>query len=298
MKKTALAAVFFAAVLALPGAAATRRRTVHHSGLFPPIQHVFLVILENQDAGRILTRPFGGRLAASGAVLANDHCIAHPSQPNYIALVAGSTWGVDSDTTADLDVPHIGDLLEAAGRSWRVYAERYPGNCSTIHATNDLLYVRRHVPFLGFKNVVSNHQRCVSHVVNATQLDADIATGQLPNFAMYIPDQDHNGHNTGIDAADAWLESRFGPLLHDARFTSGTLFVLTFDESNDVSTTAITTIFAGAGVKPDTVSTRRYDHYDLLRTIEELFHTGTLHQMDETTGERISDVLSADALAQ
>jgi phospholipase C len=249
--------------------------------------------MENTDAGRILRRPFGGRLAAQGAVLDNYHCITHPSQPNYIALAAGSTWGVEDDLTATLDVPHIGDLFEAAGLSWRVYAERYPGGCFTEHSADDLLYVRRHVPFLGFENVTRNEQRCRTHVVNATQLDADIASGQLPAFAMYIPDQLHNGHDTDIDTADAWMESRFGPLLNDARFMSHTLFVLTFDESDRLDTTHITTILAGAGVTPGAVSERHYDHYDLLRTVEELFHVGTLHQEDEKTGERITDVLKA-----
>lgn len=287
----------FAILFALPSSATARRRAVHHSRPLT-IQHVFIVVLENADAGRILRRPFGGRLAAEGAVLDDYHCITHPSQPNYIGLVAGSTWGVTDDNTADLDVPHIGDLLERAGYSWRVYAERYPGNCSTIHATDDLLYVRRHVPFLGFANVTSNHQRCVAHVANASQLDVDVATGQLPNFALYIPDEQHNGHNTDLDTADAWLESRFGPLLHDERFTSRTLFVLTFDEPDRLDTTHVTTILWGAGVQPGATSTHHYDHYDLLRTTEELFHVGTLHQMDEKTGEKISDVLTPDAVAQ
>src|SRR2546430_13558152 len=47
--------------------------------------------------------------------------------------------------------PHIGQIL---GDRWRVYAEDYPalpGKCNLTKQKD--LYVRRHVPFLSFKDV-------------------------------------------------------------------------------------------------------------------------------------------------
>lgn len=284
--RAALAVITCTFVLAT--SAAARSRVVR-----PPssVQRIFLVILENQDADASLRRPFAQRLIAGGGLLANYHCITHPSQPNYIALVAGSTWGVKDDATADLDVPHLGDLFDAHGVSWKVYAERYPGGCFLGHNADNLLYVRRHVPFLGFANIQKNPARCAAHVVNASVLDADIATGALPAYSMYIPDQEHNGHDTGGDIADSWMASRFGPLLNDPRFMDGTLFILTFDESDSSSSTRIATIFYGVGVKRGSTSVRFYNHYDLLRTIEELLHVPTLGQEDLKQGERITEVL-------
>src|SRR5207237_496466 len=219
---------FLVCTLLLAPDAAARSRVVR---VRPSIQRVFLVILENQDADVALRRPFVQRLVAGGGLLANYHCITHPSQPNYIALAAGSTWGVKDDTTANLDVPHLGDLFDARGISWKVYAERYPGGCFLASSADNLLYVRRHVPFLGFTNVQKNSARCAAHIVNATLLDADIASHALPAYSMYIPDQQHNGHDSDVDTADAWLASRFGSLLNDPRFMEGTLFILTYDES-------------------------------------------------------------------
>ncbi len=248
--------------------------------------------MENGDADAVLQRPFVKRLAEEGALLANYHCITHPSQPNYIALTSGSTWGVTTDTTATLNVAHIGDLFDAAGLPWRAYVENYPGNCSLVHTAANGLYVRRHVPFLGYVNVQSNRQRCNTSIVDATRLDADIAAGSLPAFAFYVPNQQHNGHDTDVDTADAWMESRFGPLLRDRRFTDNTLFVLTYDESERTGLTRVTTVFHGAGVIPGSQTMLPYNHYDLLRTIEELFHVGTLGKNDTTEGEPIREVFN------
>jgi hypothetical protein len=46
--------------------------------------------------------------------------VAHPSQPNYLALTAGHPYGVDSDATVSLDMAPLGDLLEVKVRTWRV----------------------------------------------------------------------------------------------------------------------------------------------------------------------------------
>jgi hypothetical protein len=268
-----------------------RHRAVRHPPP-PTIEHVFVLIMENQNADRALREPFVERLAAEGALLSQYHCITHPSQPNYIALAAGSTWGVRDDKVATLDVAHLGDLLDARGLSWKLYAERYPGNCFLGSSADNDLYVRRHVPFLEFTDMQKNKARCTAHVVNANELDADLATDGLPSFAMYVPDQQHNGHDSDSDTADAWMESKFGPLLKDPRFTSRTLFVLTYDESETSTSTHISTVFWGAGVQRGATSSRYYDHYDLLRTIEALLHLPTLNQEDFKHGEVIADVLN------
>lgn len=280
------------AVFALPLTAAVRRRAVHVAAP-EPIEHVFVVVLENTDASTAESLPFLSRLASQGARLLRYESLTHPSQPNYIAMVAGSTHGVTGDSVVTLDVRHLGDVLEEANRTWRVYAENYPGNCYLESATPDRLYVRRHVPFIEFKNVQQNAARCSSHIVDATVLDADIATRALPSYALYIPNQRHNGHDTNAAYSDAWLESRFGPLLDDPRFTRRTLFVVTYDESEG-SDLRIATVLWGAGVRR-TISTHPYDHYSLLRTIEELFGTESLGQND-AKAETLSDVIMSPAL--
>lgn len=240
-------------------------------------QGVMIVVLENTDYANALAQPFLGDLAAHGALLSNFFAETHPSFPNYVAMTAGSTYGLSSNDEVTLDVSHIGDLLEAAGRTWKVYAEGYPGNCflgSTAGA-----YARRHVPFLSFHNVQTNPARC-QRIVNASVLASDIANGTLPDYGFYVPDVNNDGHDTNVAFADHWLAQTFGPWLEDPRFMDGMLFVVTFDEGSPSGSNHIYTVLYGRAVVPGSVSTSRYDHYSLLRTIEDVWNLGTLGQQD------------------
>ena len=237
-----------------------------------------LVILENADYTTALAQPFLAALARDGSLLRQSFAVAHPSQPNYLALTAGSPHDVPSDAPVTLDVPHIGDLLEARGRTWKVYAEGYPGHC--FLGTRAGAYVRWHVPFLSFKNVQTDPARC-ARVVDATQLADDIRLGMMPDYAMYVPDLVHDGHDTGVGAADRWLAETFGPLLRDPRFMQDMVFIVTFDEGRGWwRRNHIYTALYGDRVIPGSVSDMRADHYTLLRTIEEILGLGSLGQHD------------------
>ena len=259
--------------------------SLHKRAVVPPstgigeVKRVFIVVLENEDLEAALLQPYLASLAARGALLRNYFAIAHPSQPNYIALVAGSTLGVTGSEPQSLDAAHLGDLLDAHGTSWKLYAEGYPGDC--FLGIDSGRYVRRHVPFLSFANVQRDRARCAAHVVPATQLDADLASRELPRVAFYIPDLDDDGHDTSVAFADAWLRARFEPRLADPNFSVGTLFIVMFDEGKTTGTNRVYVAFVGAGVQPGTVSFAAYDHYSLLRTIEEIFRLGTLHRLDD-----------------
>ena len=242
-----------------------------------PFQKVFIVVLENTAYEDAVAQPFLRDLAARGASLTNFFAETHPSFPNYVAMTAGSTYGVTSNAAVTLDVSHIGDLLEAAGRTWKVYAEGYPGDCFLGASAG--AYVRRHVPFLSFANVQTAPARC-ARIVNASELAGDIQNGTLPDYSLYIPDLNNDGHDTGVAFADQWLAGAFGPWLHDSRFTDGMLFVVTFDESPTTAPNHIYTVLYGPGVVPGSTSVSRYDHFNLLRTIEDTLGLGTLGQQD------------------
>ena len=255
------------------------------------VRRIFVVILENEDADVALQQPFLATLAATGALLRNYHAVSHPSQPNYIAMVAGDAYGITSDAPVTIDVPHIGNLLEAHGLSWTVYAEDYPGNCFVGTSAEDGdpgFFVRRHIPFLSFANVQSNPDRC-SRIAPARAFDDDVKNGTLPTFAMYIPDTVHDAHDTSVADADAWLRQRFSSLLTDPQFIDGLLFVVVFDEGTTTGPNVVYCSMNGAGIQPGTVSNSWYDHYSLLRTFEEILHCGSLHRQDNTA-DVISDI--------
>ena len=231
------------------------------------VKRVLVVVLDGADAQSALQQPFLGSLAAGGALLRNYHEVADASQPNRIALVSGNTWGVADDTPVTLDVHHLGDLLDASRIDWKVYADDYPGGCflgDFAADGDDGWYLRAHVPFLELTDVQTTAS--CSRIVPGWTFDP----AALPQFAMYIPDTIDDGHDHGIAAADAFLQSRFALLFSDP----GLLFIV-------VSANPAFCIMSGAGIRPGSVSDVWYDHYSLLRTIETIFRTGTLHQMDD-----------------
>jgi hypothetical protein len=259
-----------------------------------PIQHVLLIVFENANAADALAQPYMGGLVNNGyaAYLGNYYAITHPSQPNYIALTAGDTFGITDDNNHDLSVGHLGDLLEAQGLSWKVYAEDYPGNCFTGAQSGN--YVRKHNPFISFTNVNTNAARCNAHIVNASQFWRDQQNGQLPAYALYIPNLQNDGHDTSVSFADNWLSSTFGPLFSsDAFWAINPLVILTFDEDADQvpdpTNNQVYTALFGNTVANGTISEQNYNHYSLLNLVERIFNLGNLGRND-ATATPINDV--------
>ncbi|MDE2236770.1 MAG: acid phosphatase, partial [Elusimicrobia bacterium] len=220
--------------------------------------------------------PFLTRLAKDGALLRQYYAVAHPSQPNYLALVSGSTHDVFSDDNVTLDGAQLGDLLEKAGKSWRVYAEGYPGGC--FLGARRGRYVRKHVPFLSFREVQQDPARC-ARIVDGARFFSDLAAGSLPDYSLFIPDLDDDGHDTGVSFADRWLAKAFGPLL--PHWPADTLLIVTFDEDDYGGDNQVYTALYGSIVRPGAVSLERYNHYSLLRTMEDGLGVGTLGAKDE-----------------
>ncbi|MBC7658554.1 MAG: hypothetical protein H7249_02510 [Chitinophagaceae bacterium] len=242
----------------------------------PQVDHVVIVEFENIDYANAMAQPTFSSIAKNGANLSNFFAETHPSQPNYLAMVAGDTFGYKTDSNVNIDARHIGDLLEEAGKTWKVYADDYPGNC--FLGARSGAYVRKHVPFLSFKNIQSNHARCAS-IVAGTELKSDLSAGTLPNYSLYIPNLNDDGHDTGVAYADNWVKNTFLPLLKST-LPPRTLVVFTFDESSFFGGNHIYTAFYGDVVKAGSTFSNRTDHYGFLRTIESLFGLPDLGKND------------------
>ncbi|MCO5144346.1 MAG: alkaline phosphatase family protein, partial [Oligoflexia bacterium] len=128
---------------------------------------VFFIIFENTDLKDAMDQPFFKKLANEGVNFTQLLAITHPSQPNYIALTSGDLHGVRSNSSVNLNVRNIADLLEAQGHSWKVYAEDFPGNCYTGSQRGN--YYRKHNPFISYLSIQKNPQRC-ANIVSSQEL--------------------------------------------------------------------------------------------------------------------------------
>jgi hypothetical protein len=236
---------------------------------------VALIVLENRERGAVIGNPeapFINRLARRWALAQRYFAVSHPSLPNYLALLGGSTFGIASDCSdCSARGPSLASQLSRAGISWRAYMEGMPRPC--FRGDRAGRYVRRHDPFMYFPSIAAVPARCF-RVVPARLLERDIRRRRLPAFAWIEPDLCHGGHDCPLGVVDSYL-SRLLPRLLPRLGPNG-LLVLTFDEgSSDRGPHGrpgggrVATIVAGPRARRGARPRAAYDHYSLLATFED-----------------------------
>jgi len=212
----------------------------------PHYKHVVEIMMENTSFGTII----GNSIAPQINALANQYGLAtdyfgvtHPSEPNYVANIGGSYFGIQDDnqfyctpamalsdslctgTTVNHTVTaqSIADQLVAADKTWRGYFQSLPPTPANLvssgpgangpytfkyPSSQHAFYASKHNPFINFVGT----QGDVANMVPDTQLATDLASGHLANFSLVVPDQCHDMHGTGgcTDASGAPITTTAG----------------------------------------------------------------------------------------
>ena len=229
----------------------------------PQLDHVILVVMENHSYDQVRTLPYISTLIQNYTSFSQSYAVTHPSQPNYLALWAASTLGVSNDNCPPAASPYLaanlGQACEQNGVSWKSYCESLPAVGSTVCATTDGLYYRKHHPCPDFSNL--NHSREYPY----GELAADIAASSLPALALVVPNMCDDMHDCATTTGDTWLSNNL-PAMISAVGPRG-LVILTWDEDDLGSANHVLTVFAGAAVKANYVSSQLINHYTVVRTI-------------------------------
>jgi hypothetical protein len=234
--------------------------------VLPVPAHIVIVIEENKPDSSVIgskSAPYINALAAQGANMTRSFAETHPSEPNYLALFAGSTFGLTSDACPVNAgaAPNLASELLAAGYSFAGFSEDLPAVGSTACSAGK--YARKHVPWANFTNVPAANSLPFSAFNNRS----DYAS--LPTVSFVIPNLDNDMHDGTIAQADTWM---YNNLSHYANWTVGnnSLLIITFDEDDGGSQNQIPTIIYGGHVNPGTYS-QTISHYHVLSTIEEMY---------------------------
>jgi phosphatidylinositol-3-phosphatase len=235
-------------------------------GAVPRPDHVLLVVFKNKAYQQVIgvpAAPYLTSLAHAGANFTDAHGERHPSQPNYVALLSGSTHGVtDNSCPQNLgDQPNLARQLLDSGRSFAGYSEDLPGAGFTGCSSPDDRYARKHNPWVDFANIPADANLPLS------ALPTDLAA--LPTVAIVIPNLCHDMHDCPVATGDAWAQQHLTGYLDWAR-THNSLLIVTFDEDAGTAANHIPTVFAGPMVRAGDVP-NRIDHYAILRTIEDMY---------------------------
>jgi phosphatidylinositol-3-phosphatase len=261
---------FVVAATAITGSAGAGPRRADTRSALPAFDRVVLIVFENKEYDQVLGNPEAPTfrsLARRYALLASYRAVAHPSLPDYLALVSGSTHAIASDcTSCQVSAPNLADTLEVAGKTWKTYAEGLPRAGFTGAWAGR--YAKKHNPLLYFADVVSMSGR-LRKIVPLSAFHRDLDAGRLPDFSLVVPDLCNDMHDCSVATGDAWLRTFLRPLLPSRALGSGVIFVV-FDEgtSNDGGGGHVPALALGPLVRAGSRTSMPLDHYGLLRTIE------------------------------
>jgi len=210
----------------------------------------------------------------------------HANQPGYVAHT--------------VEAQHLGDQLHVKGLTWKGYYESIPEPGSLKVISGDArvgvgaglssLYASKHSGFANFRDVQDDPARA-SLLVGFEQLDADIKAEKLPSFALVVPNQCNEMH--GLSGEGVPLDRVIGTLVAKLQGTAAwksrqnMAIVITFDEGSGGSKGGCCSVTPnapsnyGGGHIPTIVITNHgprglrdatpYNHYSLLRTMEDAF---------------------------
>jgi hypothetical protein len=161
----------------------------------------------------------------------------------------------------------------------------------------------RRDPF-AFFHAITDTPDCAAGVVGLDRLAPDLADpASTPSFSYIVPSACHDGRDTpcadaapaGLAAADTWLQGVLEPILASKAYADGGLVVVTFDQAatdgphaDARASSALPAAYPNApGTKPGggrvgalllskfvkagKIDDTEYDHFALLRSIEDLF---------------------------
>lgn len=170
----------------------------------------------------------------------------------------------------------------------------------TNHASASDQYADKHNPFVYFHSIIDRADYCRDHVVNLDQLKPDLASiRSTPNLVYIVPDLCSDGHDApcangqpgGLVSVDAFLRTWVPLITASPAFRKNGLLVITFDEGGDATACCgeqgmpgvpqpggfgpgggrIGAVLLSPFIKPGTVSNHSYNHYSLLRSMEDFF---------------------------
>jgi len=215
--------------------------------------------MENRSYSQAMAMPYVSGLAAQYALATNYRAVTHPSLPNYLALTAGSTFGIKDDGYHRLPAGGLGAQLSEHRIAWRAYMEGMAHSC----LENTGRYAVKHNPFAYFGG------GCPANVVplSAQTLDADLA-GTTPNLVWITPDLCHDGHDCGDPEVDSYLAGLVPKILGSAAWRKDGLLLVVWDEDDGTGDNRVALLVVAPRLSLH-LSSKRHDHYSVLATVED-----------------------------
>jgi phosphoesterase family protein len=299
--------VLLGSLLAAPLAASNNESHVRNTNLAPPanapFDHIVTILMENQGLCNVYTGCGGSatymsQLADQNVLAMTWGTTSHPSEGNYISLIGGDNFGHTGDGYCcwGINAPNLVDRMESAGLTWQAFAEdaSASGTCSFTPPR-----VADHFAFLTFTDMDTS-TRCSHFLTTASSSDPEfLAALNTPNPANFIwltPNDNDNGHDSGVSGGDSYLSALVPHILGSSEFTStkATLLILYDEGYTQCSNTGGTgecvyASFSGPATKKGVkISPADASHYSYLSTIEAAWGLSSLTSNDASAPNLLS----------
>src|SRR6058998_3604296 len=283
----AVAASMLLVVVALVGASALSSNPLGPSTLPPGgavrdlatgnFDQLVVVLMENKNLDEVYgPAAYMTQLADLYSFSEGWASITNPSQPNYIAILGGSTFGVSGDGNhPNLNHPTMVDILENTSKTWKAFGEDASGSGCSLNPPRG----EDHFPFLSYTTITNNSARC-ANLLPGSYNEVISAFNAGTNFIWLTPNDCNNMHSCSVATGDAWIQS-WVPNLLTAMAGKKAALIIMFDEAY-TSPPDIYMSFSGPATQLAYKSTASYTHYSLLKLIEDVWGGGNLGQGDVT----------------
>lgn len=252
--------------------------------------------------------PFLNSLINNFGFADNYYALTHGSLPNYYPILGGTDFGITYNcASACIDATStLFSNIDAAGLTWRSYAQSLEPGASPLVSSGD--YAFDETAFPAFTLISGNPTYAAAHIVPLEQMAIDLeSSATAPNYAWFAANEDYNGegptdfpwgalrfalsqispnHQYNVPALDQYLSETVPVILNSNAWqdpAEKSVLVVTFDEDNNNTSLGfgnegnhIVTVvipspgaIAGGMKSGAFVDSTHYDHYSLLRTIED-----------------------------
>jgi phosphatidylinositol-3-phosphatase len=265
--------------------------------------HLVIILMENHSLSEIYgVAPYMTQLADQYTLYENYSAITHPSEPNYLAIFGGDTFGVTGDGYCcyQINAPNTVDRLEANGLTWAAFAEDATGSGQCSFAPPRQGDHFQAVHFSGMDTAA----RCANFDTTTSPRDSEVIallnTPNAPNYIWLTPNDNDNMHDTSVSAGDAYLANLVPQILSSTTFTnSKAALLITFDEGTDTYPQDwVYTVLAGPVVNQGLKVTAYHDHYSVLATLEWNWGFAPLGSNDASSTPMSEAFVNGDGAAQ
>ena len=237
------------------------------------VAKVLTVVVENHSLAQMQSgMPFTYGLAERYGYATNWAAIGHPSLPNYLALVGGSTAGVTDNAdppSHPASGPSVFGAALAAGKTAKAYQEGMRSNCQ---ASSSGRYVPKHNPWAYYADERSECRSfdVPSGTASSGALHDDIMAGSLPTVGEITPDLCNDAHDCSLATADNWVKDLMTQVFAGPDWKSGHLAVIiTADEDDGSQGNKVLTVVIHSS-QNQRVVTSALNHYSWTRLMTEL----------------------------